>query len=121
MEEAFKQIQLIETLVAAGWIVPDAASGDELAGWCANSPIDEDTLQQIGLTMDSVFARLRHRSYDAHSITVAFADRTVVARLYHGGIFFAWLDSPVNEAVLAWLWPQVEAALAPTGVDLRLA
>jgi len=121
MEEAFEQIQLIESLVAAGWLVPDAPSGEELMGWCANSPVSEETMLQFGLTVNSVISRMRHRSYDAHTISVAFTDRTVVARIYHGGIFFIWLDSAVNDAVLEWLWPQVEGPLAEAGVDLRLA
>lgn len=121
MNEAFERIQMIESVVAAGWIFPEAPSGQELLAWCANAAVSEEMIAQIGLTLESVVDRLRHRSYETHSLSVAFADRTVVARRYTGGLFFAWLDSPVNDEVLAWLWPQVEEALAPTGVDLTLA
>ncbi len=121
MEEAFKQIQLIESVAAAGWLLPEAESGEELLAWCANTPVEREAISHIGLTLESVMDRMRGRDYASHTISVAFADRTVVARRYESGLFFVWLDSPVNDAVLDWLWPQVEAALATTGVDLTLA
>ena len=121
MDKAFDKIQLIQGGIVAAWLLPEAPSGQELLGWCANSALAPETIASIGLSLDSAISRLRHRGYDSHSMVLSFGDRTIVARRYGGGLFFAWLDSPVDDSVLEWFWPQIESALSETNVDLELA
>jgi len=50
---------------------------------------------------------------------VAFGNRTLVFREGPSGLFLAYLDSPTNDAVLKWLFEQVEPLLEAEGVKLE--
>ena len=49
---------------------------------------------------------------------VAFGNKTLVFREGAPGIFMAYLDSPTNDAVLKWLFDQVNPILEAEGVKL---
>ena len=55
----------------------------------------------------------------AHTGTVAFGDRTLVFREGEAGLFMAYLDSPTNDAVLAWLFSQVNPLLEAAGINFE--
>jgi hypothetical protein len=114
VNKAFEKIALIEDLVAAAFV----AEGGKLLGWCANSVISPDNLCFIAETCRSVLSANRAEQRAAHTGVVAFGNRTLVFREAEPGIFVAYLDSPVNDAVLEWLFGQVNPLLAEEGVKL---
>lgn len=107
MDKAFEKISGIETLMAAAFVSPL----NQMLGWCANTAIAPEKLLQIGEICRSTLGSLRADHYEARVAAIAFGKRTLVVREYSSGIFIAYLDSPVNDEVLQWLWDQVDSLL----------
>lgn len=114
MNKAFDKIALIPGLIAAAFV----ADGGRLAGWCANSVISPDNLCFIAETCRTVLSASRAEQRPAYTGVVAFGERTLVFRDGAPGIFMAYLDSPVNDEVLAWFFGQVNPLLADEGIKL---
>ena len=108
MNKAFEKISLIQGLIAAAFITGEG----KLAGWCANSAIAPDTLAFIGENLRVVLSASRGEHRAAELGTVGFGLKTLVFRENASGLFLAYLDSPTNEAVVAWLFAQVDPLLA---------
>ena len=115
MNKAFEKIALIEGLIAAAFV----ADGGKLLGWCANSVISPDNLSFIAETCRSVLSASRAEQRAAQTGVVAFGNKTLVFREGEPGLFVVYLDSPVNDSVLAWLFGQVNPLLAEEGVKLE--
>ena len=115
MNKAFEKIALIEGLIAAAFV----SDGGKLSGWCANSVISPDNLCFIAETCRSVLSANRAEQRAAHIGVVAFGNRTLVFREGEAGLFLAYLDSPTNDAVLKWLFDQVNPLLEAEGVKLE--
>ena len=115
MNKAFEKIALVEGVIAAA-LVSDAG---KLIGWCANSVISPDNLCFIAETCRSVLSANRAEQRAAHTGIVAFGNRTLVFREGEPGIFMVYLDSPVNDEVLSWLFEQIDPLLAEEGVKLE--
>ena len=112
MNKAFEQISLIQGVIAAAYV-----SGDgQLAGWCANSAISPENLRFAGETCRVILSANRAEQRAANLGAVAFGNRTLVFRETGNGLFLAYLDSLVNEAVLKWLFEQVEPMLEEEGI-----
>ena|SRR5271170_6260386 len=92
--------------------------GGKLAGWCANSVISADNLRYIAETCRTILSANRAEQRDAQTGVVVFGNRTLVFRESEAGIFVAYLDSPTDDAVLQWLFSQVNPLLAAEGVKL---
>ena len=114
MNKAFEKIALIEGIVAAAFV----SDGGKLLGWCANSVISPENLCFIAETCRAVLSANRAEQRAAHTGIVAFGNRTLVFREGEPGIFMAYLSSPINDEVLAWLFAQVDPLLASEGVKL---
>ncbi len=114
MNKAFEEISLIQGMIAAAYVGDDG----KLAGWCANSAISPENLLFIGETCRVVLSANRAEQRMAHIGIVAFGNRTLVFREGAAGLFLAYLDSPINDAVLEWLWAQIEPLLAAEGLKL---
>ncbi len=114
MNKAFEKIALIEGVIAAAFV----SDGGKLVGWCANSVISPDNLCFIAETCRSVLSANRAEQRAAHTGVVAFGNRTLVFREGETGIFMIYLDSPVNDEVLDWLFGQINPLLAEEGVKL---
>lgn len=115
MNKAFEHISLIQGVIAAAFI---SAEG-KLEGWCANSAISSDKLCFIGETCQVILSANRGEQRPAHTGAAAFGNRTLIFREGPSGLFLVYLDSPVNDAVLAWLWQQVNPLLAAEGIKLE--
>ncbi len=115
MNKAFEKIALIPGMIAAAFV----SEGGELVGWCANSVISPENLFFIAETCRSVLSANRAEQRAAHTGVVAFANKTLVFREGEPGLFLAYLDSPVNDEVLAWLFGQVTPLLAEDGIKLE--
>ncbi len=115
MNRAFEKIALIEGVIAAAFV----ADGGKLLGWCANSVISAENLAFIAETCRSVLSATRAEQRAAHTGVVAFGGKTLVFREGEPGLFMAYLDSPVDDAVLGWFFGQVTALLAEEGVKLE--
>jgi hypothetical protein len=115
VNEAFEKIALIEGMIAAAFVT----EGGELSGWCANSVISPDNLCFIAETCRVILSANRAEQRPAHTGVVAFGNRTLVFREGPAGLFMAYLDSPTNDAVLKWLFDQVNPLLAAEGVKLE--
>ncbi len=102
-------------MIAAAFV----ADGGKLVGWCANSVISPENLSFIAETCRSVLSANRAEQRAAHTGIVSFGNKTLVFREGEPGIFMAYLDSPVDEAVLTWLFGQVDPLLAEEGVKLE--
>jgi hypothetical protein len=113
MNKAFENISLIQGMIAASLVAEDGT----LSGWCANSAISPDNLRFIGETCRVILSASRAEQRAANLGAVAFGNRTLVFRESRAGLFLAYLDSPTNEAVLSWLFEQVEPMLAEEGVE----
>jgi hypothetical protein len=114
VNKAFEKIALIEGMIAAAFV-----SGEgKLAGWCANTVISPANLCFIADTCRVILSANRAEQRPAHTGIVAFGARTLVFREGSSGIFMAYLDSPTNDAVLAWLFAQVNPLLAAENVKL---
>ncbi len=114
MNKAFEQISLIQGMIAAAFISDEG----KLLGWCANSAISPDNLAFIAETCRVVLSANRAEQRAADTGFAAFGNRTLVFREWESGLFVAYLDSPTNDAVLAWLWDQVIPLLASEGIKL---
>lgn len=108
MDKTFEQIAGIEAVMAAALISPL----NQLLGWCANTAIAPDKLLAVGEACRSLLDSLRSDQYEAKIGSAAFGSRTLVYRHYPRGVFIVYLNSPVNDEVLAWLWNQVDPLLA---------
>ena len=115
MNKAFEKIALIEGMIAAAFVTHEGT----LAGWCANSVISPDNLSFIAVTCQGVLSANRAEQRAAETGVVAFGNRTLVFREGPSGLFLAYLDSPTNDAVLKWLFEQVEPLLETEGVKLE--
>ena len=116
MNKAFEKIALIEGMIAAAFV----SSEGTLAGWCANSVISPDNLCFIAETCRVVLSANRAEQRPAHTGIAAFGKRTLVFREGSAGLFMAYLDSPTDDAVVQWLFDQVNPLLATEGVKLEL-
>ena len=114
MNKAFEKIALIEGMIAAAFVTSEG----KLGGWCANSVISPDNLMFIAETCRSVLSANRAEQRPAETGVVAFGNKTLVFREGPPGIFMAYLDSPTNDAVLKWLFDQVNPLLEAEGVKL---
>jgi hypothetical protein len=115
VNKAFEKIALIEGLVASAFV----SEGGKLAGWCANSVISPDNLAFIAQTCQVILSANRAEQRPAQTGVVAFGDRTLVFREWESGLFIAYLDSPTNDAVLKWLFDQVNPLLAAEGIKVE--
>ena len=115
MNKAFEQIGQIPGVVAAAFLAPDGT----LSGSCANSAIANDTLAMIGATCRAVLSSSRAEKREARTGAAAFGARTLVFREGDAGLFFAYLDSPVDDAVLDWFFAQIKSLLAGEGIVLE--
>ena len=102
-------------MIAAAFV----ADGGKLAGWCANSVISPDNLCFIAETCRVILSANRAEQRAAHTGVVAFGNRTLVFREGGAGLFIAYLDSPTNDAVLKWLFDQVNPLLESEGLKLE--
>ncbi len=115
MNKAFEKIALIEGMVAAAFV----SNEGKLLGWCANSVISSENLCFIAETCRVILSANRAEQRSAHTGIVAFGNRTLVFREGASGLFMAYLDSPTNDAVLAWLFDQVNPLLETEGIKLE--
>jgi hypothetical protein len=115
VNKAFEKISLIQGVIAAAFVSADG----KLEGWCANTAISADKLRFIGETCRVILSANRGEQRPAETGAAAFGNRTLIFREASAGLFLVYLDSPVNEAVLAWLWAQVIPLLEAEGVKLE--
>ena len=115
MNKAFEKIALIEGMIAAAFVSEEG----KLAGWCANSVISPDNLCFIAETCRVILSANRAEQRPAHTGVAAFGNRTLVFREGPPGLFMAYLDSPTNDAVLKWLFDQVNPLLEAEGIKLE--
>ena len=115
MNKAFEKIALIEGIIAAAFV----SDAGKLLGWCANSVISPENLCFIAETCRSILSANRAEQRAAHTGLVVFGNKTLVFREDQAGIFIAYVNSPVNEAVLSWLFGQINPLLAEEGVKLE--
>ena len=115
MNKAFERIALIEGMVAAAFVSEEG----RLLGWCANSVISPDNLCFIAVTCRGLLSANRAEQRPAEIGVVAFGSRTLVFRDGATGLFMAYLNSPTNDAVLKWLFEQVDPLLEAEGVRLE--
>ena len=80
--------------------------------------ITPDNLCFIAETCRGILSANRAEQRAAHTGVVAFGNRTLVFREGEAGLFLAYLDSPTNDAVLKWLFNQVNPLLEAEGVKL---
>ncbi len=114
MNKAFEKIALIEGMIAAAFVSEDG----KLSGWCANTVIKPENLAFIAVTCQGILSANRAEQRPAHTGIVAFGNRTLVFREGASGLFLAYLDSPTNDAVIEWLFAQVNPLLEAEGVKL---
>jgi hypothetical protein len=115
VNKAFEQIARVPGLIAAAFVNHDG----KLAGWCANSAIAPERLGLIGVTCRSVLAASGSEQRDARLGWAVFGQRTLVFRAGPSGLFVAYLDSVINDAVLEWFFAQVKPHLAAEGIALE--
>jgi hypothetical protein len=112
VNKAFERIARIQGMIAAAFV-----SGEgKLAGWCANSAISPENLSFIAENCRVILSANRAEQRAATLGAIAFGDRTLIFREGDAGLFLAYLDSPTNEAVIAWLFEQVDPVLADEGI-----
>lgn len=92
----------------------------KLAGWCANSAISPDNLSFAAETCRVILSANRAEQRGAHTGIVAFGNQTLVFREGKPGLFMAYLDSPTNDAVVEWLFAQVNPLLEAEGLKLEI-
>ena len=114
MNKAFEQIALIEGMIAASFVSNDG----KLLGWCSNSAISPEALNFVAETCRVILSANRAEQRAAHTGVAGFGNRTLVFREGPAGLFIAYLDSPTNDAVLTWLFDQVNPLLEAEGVKL---
>jgi hypothetical protein len=115
VNKAFERIALIEGMIAAAFVSEEG----KLLGWCANSVISPDNLCFIAVTCRGILSANRAEQRPAETGIVAFGNRTLVFREGAAGLFLAYLDSPTNDAVLLWLFEQVDPLLESEGIRLE--
>lgn len=115
MNKVFEKIALIQGVIAAAFVADDG----KLLGWCSNTAISPDSLKFIAETCRVILSANRAEQRAAHTGVAAFGTRTLVFREVDAGMFMVYLDSPVNDAVLEWLWAQVNPLIAAAGVKLE--
>jgi len=115
VNKPFEKIALIQGLIAAAFVTADG----KLAGWCANSAISPENLTYLAETCRVILSANRAEQRAAHTGMVAFGKRTVIFREGEAGILLIYLDSPVNEAVLKWLFDQINPLLEADGIKLE--
>lgn len=113
MRETFEQIALIEGVIAAAL----TGGEGELLGWCATSAIPAEKLHRVALLCQETIALLPEDK-TADVATVSFGDKTVIYRQYANAFLIVFLNSPVNQAVLDWLWSELDPLLAKKGVAI---
>ena len=101
-------------MIAAAFVSEDG----KLSGWCANTVIKPENLAFIAVTCQGILSANRAEQRPAHTGIVAFGNRTLVFREGASGLFLAYLDSPTNDAVIEWLFAQVNPLLEAEGVKL---
>ncbi len=101
-------------MIAAAFISDEG----KLVGWCANSAISPENLSFVAETCRVILSANRAEQRMAQMGVAAFGNRTLVFREAGTGLFIAYLDSPTNDAVLAWLWEQVVPLLESEGIKL---
>ncbi len=116
MNKQFEQIAKIQNLVAAVFV----DSSGTVRGWCANNTLTEDTLRFVALNCRSILDVARAEQRAAHTGAVAFADNTLVFRESRDGIFAAYLSTPVNDAVVEWLFTQVSPLLQELDLQMEI-
>jgi hypothetical protein len=114
VNKAFEKIALIQGMIAAAFV----SSEGKLSGWCANTVIKPESLSFIATTCQGILSANRAEQRPAETGVVAFGNRTLVFRESASGLFLAYLDSPTNDAVLTWLFTQVNPLLEAEGVKL---
>jgi len=114
VNKIFEQIASIQGVIAAAFVSDEG----KLLGWCANSAISSDNLSFIAETCRVVLSANRAEQRAAHTGVIAFGGRTLVFRESKDGLFMVYLDSPTNEAVLSWLFSQVNPLLESQGLKL---
>ena len=102
-------------MIAAAFVSDDG----KVVGWCANSAISPDNLGFIAETCRVILSANRAEQRAATMGAAAFGECTLVFRESEKGLFIAYLDSPTNEAVLEWLWGQVNPLLEAEGVKFE--
>jgi hypothetical protein len=117
VNKAFEKISLIEGMIAAAFV----SSEGKLVGWCSNSAISPDALNFVAETCRVILSANRAEQRAAHTGVVSFGNRTLVFREGEPGMFMAYLDSPTNDAVLDWLWEQINPMLEAEGIKLAPA
>ena len=68
---------------------------------------------------DAVLSANRAEQRSAHTGIVAFGNKTLIFREGEPGIFMAYLNSPVDDGVMKWLFDQVNPLLAEEGLKLE--
>jgi hypothetical protein len=114
VNKVFEQIALIPGLIAGAVVLEDG----KLAGWCANSASPPDHLELVGVTCRAILSATRAEQREAHTGVAEFGARTLVFRGGVAALFLAYLDSPVDDAVLSWLFDQINPLLAGEGIIL---
>lgn len=115
MNKVFEKIALIEGMIAAAFVSEEG----KLLGWCANSVISPDNLCFIAVTCRGILSANRAEQRPAETGVATFGNRTLVFREGASGLFLAYLNSPTNDAVLKWLFDQVNPLLEAEGVKLE--
>ena len=114
VDRVFEQIALIPGLSAAAYVGEDG----NLKGWCANSAVSPENLGFVAETCRSLLASLQAEQFPAKLGTASFGSRTLIFQAVRPGLFMAYLDSPIDDGVLAWFFEQIEPLLAEAGVAL---
>ena len=112
MNKAFEQIALIPGVIAAAFVSSEGKPG----AWCANTAISPESLSFVAETCRVILSANRAEQRPAHTGIAAFGNRTLVFREGEAGLFLVYLDSPIDEAVVEWLWAQVKPLLEAEGV-----
>ncbi|PTX99956.1 hypothetical protein DB346_19295 [Verrucomicrobia bacterium LW23] len=117
METVFEHMMQIEGTLAAAFINFD----NSLAGWAANTAINPEQLQQLAQTCAHICQSMAGDGQEIITGHVAFGERTLVLRQFPEGMLILYLDSPVNDEVLLWLWEQVMPLLSEAGIVAEAA
>ena len=114
MNKVFEKIATIQGMIAAAFVTEEG----KVAGWCANSAISPENLAFIAETCRVILSANRAEQRLAHTGVVVFGNRTLIFREGEPGLFLVYLDSPINDAVMEWLWEQVNPLLESEGIKL---
>jgi hypothetical protein len=106
MEKAFERIALIDSIIASALVSPTG----ELLGWCANSAIPSEKLSYVATSFQQIFGEMQEGCPTDNAV-VSFGEHSLIARKLNIGVLIIYLDSQVTEAVLEWLWTQIDPLL----------